>query len=100
MPTVGWRLSGNGRLLKYNGRHASGPVVRALIKDGRLLRVIVAAIPFPLNRPEGRIAVSFRSGSRRYCALFEGSAVRRDVPCRFVGRFVGRRAPAPASCPE
>jgi hypothetical protein len=44
---------------------------------------------------QGGIAVRFAGGTRDFCTVFDGAALRRDV----AGKFVTAHAAAPTACP-
>ena len=96
MPAAGWTAVGYG--FRYSDRtHARGPVTRAIVKFGRIAKVVAsrAGITFTLDEAQqGSLGAVLTSGGRRYCTLFGGS-VKVDRP----GRFVATKAPAPPACP-
>jgi len=96
MPAAGWTQLPAG--FRYSDRTlARGPVRNALIRSGRLAKVVAmgSAIGFTLDEPmQGSLGAVFTTGGRRYCTLF-GGRVRRDAP----GRFVASKAPPPPVCP-
>ena len=96
MPAAGWTAVGYG--FRYSDRtHARGPVTRAIVKFGRIAKVVAsrAGITFTLDEAQqGSLGAVLTSGGRRYCTLFGGS-VKVDRP----GRFVATKAPAPPTCP-
>jgi len=98
MPAAGWTERPNGGFKYSDPMRTRGPVKRALLRAGKLFKVLAtgSGIGFSLDEPrQGSLGVVATSGSRRYCTLFGGNSVRTDEP----GRFVAVRAPAPAACP-
>jgi hypothetical protein len=100
MPASGWTLNSAGTAFKFVNTSAPAPpsaVRLARMRNGRsadTLRVRAKSAGITLDEPsQGSLQIILTVGAQRYCTLFGG--VVADVP----GRFVARRAPAPASCP-
>jgi hypothetical protein len=96
VPAAGWSLNALGTVFRFQAPQRSPGAVRALvIRHGKRLKVSGTAVGLTLDeRAQGALAVVLTSGTRRYCLLFGGGSVRRDVP----RRFAARNAVAPAMC--
>ena len=97
MPAAGWTQLSNGDFRYRDRRRALGPVKTALLKRGRLAKVIAkgGGVGLTLNEPsQGSLGVTLASGSRRWCTVFGGTIVKDQA-----GRFVAKNAPPPAACP-
>lgn len=88
---TGWTVR-TGHASGYKFRDASSTLDLALLQQGRTLRIKAHAATLGLTTPQGGVAIRVRTGSLLNCAFFDTPSV--DV----TGRFVARKAPAPASC--
>jgi hypothetical protein len=94
LPAAGWSLNKAGTRYRFRGGPGA-PIKQAILKAGSTLKVSGRTVGITLDEAtQGSIAVVFRTGTDKSCALFGGD-VRRDEP----GRFVAREAPAPSECP-
>jgi len=96
LPASRWTQRPNGSFRYSDPSQGSGPVRRAVVKPGRLIKASArgTAIGLTLNEPsQGSLAVVMTIGGGPYCAVF-GGQVRVDRP----GRFVAANAPVPATC--
>jgi hypothetical protein len=112
---AGWSVSGTAEAPKFryvDKAGVNGPCLKALVKPGRLFKVVCKAttgpIDYSLDEPEqGSVAVRFESGATTYCMEFRqsdifnsrgrrvGGVVKKDQP----GRLVAFGPLAPADCP-
>ncbi len=101
LPAAGWRRLGRGRAdrgWRYRDRagRAQG-IRRVLVRPGRIaVEAGGTAWPCGAGVP-ARLPVSvvLRLGRQRWCGAFGGA-----VSANRSGRFVARRAPPPAACPD
>jgi outer membrane protein assembly factor BamB len=115
LPAANWRPigapPGSGMVpagYVYRDRSAvAGPCRRVDVRNGRVFKATCggSGIHFSLDEPtQGSIGVLLRAGSgvTLHCLLFDGSAVRTDVPTTgpHRGVFSARDAAAPAVCPD
>jgi hypothetical protein len=95
MPAAGWRLNRAGTVYRFRG---TSPVKSALLKNGKLLRVVATTTGITLDEPsQGSVGLVFTTGAAgtaRYCADFGGTVTRDGA-----GKFFARRADAPPECP-
>lgn len=98
MPASLWRANGAGTKFVYRDRRQTvGPVTLAILRNGRLLKVVMKATAITLDEPsQNALAVVLVSGGQRYCTEFGLDAIRRDEPCRFLAR----RSARPLQCPD
>jgi hypothetical protein len=91
----GWSEHAGARTrYRYRNRDAPAdpsPVRLVVLREGRGLKVVARRAGLALTDPQGSVGIRIEMGSTRICALFAGSAVRRDRP----GRFVARKAAEP-----
>src|SRR4029453_13680997 len=85
----GWTAVATGTP-RYEFRHPPAPTgisgVRvAVLRQGKLLRLVAKDAGLPLAVPHGAIGIRITAGALRNCARFAGSAVRKDAPGAFVG---------------
>jgi hypothetical protein len=108
-----WTAVGNpagSKGYKYSNKdQADGPCTKALLKPGKLLKVLCngTQITYALNNPagQGTMALTFQAGtgatSARFCAAFSGTAVTKDTPAiNGSGTFQAKGAPPPMVCPQ
>jgi|GEM_PF-4662963 len=95
LPAAGWHGNRRGTTFTYvDPRLRLGLVTRAVIRNGRFVKVNADSTGVSLKAPQGALALTLRAGTMLYCFQFDGGAVRIDRPCKFVGRH----APVPAAC--
>lgn len=98
----GWTVRSSPRVSYAYANPAAPPgdplLSVASLRDGNGLRIRAKSAGLMLAMAEGAVAVRVELGTTRVCALFDGPAVRRDEP----GRFVARDADASglASCDD
>jgi len=96
LPSSGWRLIGNvGQNRGFKFANRSGPIERAVVRPGKLLRVPGrGSLAQTLATDLDAVTVVLQIGARRYCMDFGGKTT-------FVAsiRFRAPGAPAPPSCP-
>lgn len=97
MPAARWRSDRTGTKFTYRDRkQQTGPIVQAIIKNGRFLKVKMKATGITLDEPaQTALSVVFVSGRNRYCTLFPADSIRRDEPCRFLARLSARATQCP-----
>jgi hypothetical protein len=94
MPAPGWTVNTSGTVYRF--RDVAAPARVAIVKAGRLLKVVARSTGITLDEAsQGSIGVAVTIGATTYCALFDGGSIRRDQP----GRFIARNALQPGSCP-
>jgi hypothetical protein len=98
--TPGWRTTtgthARHRFVNRDAPDGTSPVRSLLLKQGRRLTVVARSTGLPLAIAQGMIGIRVTTGGVRNCALFDPASIVRDVP----GRFVARRAAAPADCSD
>ncbi len=96
--TPGWAVK-PGNIPTYTFQNempsATFPAQEAILRKGRLLKVIAKGTSLSLAGAQGAVGVriifgNYQSGSLRNCALFDGGAIRRDK----AGVFLAVRASA------
>ena len=96
LPSTGWRLIGKvGENKGFKFADRSGPIERAVVRPGKLLRVAgLGSLAQTLATDPDAVTVVLQTGARRYCMDFGGMT-------RFVASssFRATDAPAPPSCP-
>ena len=96
LPPAGWSTIGApGHNKGYRFTSKKGPINRVMVIPGRLVKVTGrGAFTATLSTNPDPVDVALRTGARRYCMEFGGTA-------RFQAneRFSTASAPAPASCP-
>ena len=94
LPAAGWSANAAGTVYRFRGGSPTAPVKASLVKNASTLKVVARSTAITLDEPsQGAIGLRFTTGTAGYCLLF-GGTVQTDT----TGRFVARRAPAPASC--
>jgi hypothetical protein len=87
---AGWTVKeGNTDAFKFVNRQApsgGSPVRLAILKEGRLLRVVAGATGLPLAGPQGAVGIRVVTGTRRSCALFDAATIRKDEAGRFLAK--------------
>ncbi|MFN8546033.1 MAG: hypothetical protein U0807_17780 [Candidatus Binatia bacterium] len=63
------------------------PIKTAVLKEGKLLKIVAAVTGLDLASPLGGVAVRFVTGTLRSCAFFEPETVVKDEPGLFVARY-------------
>ena len=96
LATAGWRTIGApGRNKGYRFTSKTGPIKRVMVIPGREVKVMGrGAFTATLSTNPKPVDVVLRTGAKRYCLEFGGTARFRANK-----RFSAMRAPAPASCP-
>jgi hypothetical protein len=95
VPAAGWTAS-SGPVPRYRFRNRAAPegpsrMRLVLQKQGRVLEVTGKAVGLLLLVDlRGPAAIRLTSGTLRNCARFEGRAIRKNAP----GKFIGKTTPA------
>jgi hypothetical protein len=101
-PGTGWTVkSGTTSAFKFANRQAPAggtPVRAAVLKQGRLLKVVARAAGLPLAGAQGAVGIRIVTGTRRSCALFDAATVRRDEAGKFSAK--GALATSLADCSD
>lgn len=99
----GWHVRATPSAVTYGYRNGTatqfgGDIQTVTLRTGAVAKVRSKAFGLTETFAHGAIGVRLSYGSERVCALFDGAAVRRDVP----GLFVARNAEAGdlASCDD
>ncbi len=94
--TPGWKVvDGSVDSYKYTNKSAPAgpsPVKVAILKQGKMIKVIAAETGLAIVGPQARVAIRITAGSQRSCAVFGAGTIKRDL----AGNFLAVRAPAPA----
>ena len=83
----GWRASAAPARYSYADPSAPGggsALGRVVMRQGKLLKI--TAPTTGLVPPQGSIGIRISTGAIRSCALFQATAVRKDVDGTFIGR--------------
>lgn len=95
VPAAGWKAS-SGSVPRYRFRNRAAPeglsrMRLVLQKQGRVLKVTGKSVGLLLLVGlRGPAAIRLTTGTLRNCARFEGAAIRKNVP----GKFIGKSTPA------
>jgi cysteine-rich repeat protein len=89
----GWIVLGGGTP-GYKYRNPLAPlgasaVRAAVLKDGRVLKVVAKEVGFPLDQPLGGVGIRLVTGSLAMCSFFHVGTVVTDQPGRFEARDAG-----------
>src|SRR5262249_12854825 len=86
----GWSVRGGARTSDaYRNLAAPAgptPVRFARLRSGDAISIRARSPGLALNGPQSSVGVRIEIGGTRYCALFSGGSVRRDVTGRFFAR--------------
>ncbi|HXJ33963.1 MAG TPA: DUF4215 domain-containing protein [Candidatus Eisenbacteria bacterium] len=83
----GWETKTTSPAYRFANKTAPAgpsPVRLALLKQGRLLRMVARDVGLPLATAHGAVGIRLTTGTVRSCALFNGATIRVDLPGRFV----------------
>jgi hypothetical protein len=92
----GWTVNpGPADRYRFKNQLAPGgvsPVRSVFMREGKVVTIKARSAGLPLLVPQGTLGIRITTGSRRTCAFFDASTVRRDE----AGRFTARNAVATA----
>jgi hypothetical protein len=95
LPAGHWTLNKAGTTYKFRDKAApdtTSAVKTAVIKAGKVVKVMSKAAGLPLAATEGAVSVRVRTGQLRSCARFGGTIVKDEA-----GKFLAKNAAASLS---
>jgi hypothetical protein len=95
LPAGHWTLNKAGTTYKFLDKTApdmTSEVKTAVLKAGKVVKVVSKAAGLPLAATEGAVGVRVRTGQLRSCARFGGTIVKNTV-----GKFLAKNAAASLS---
>lgn len=93
LPASNWSVNPAGMVYKFlnaTAPDATSTVKVAIIKHGKLLKVVSKDVGLPLAGPQGSVGIRIQTGLLRNCARFGPGTIVRDE----VGKFIAKNASA------